>query len=132
MTNEELIKTLNLRFTSGNTTPTRDIRLTKEEYEQLLIVSDLNHSKILTCVYCGHEYPQDTPSHGNSVLTEHIKVCAKHPASKLFHALAQMVGTSEPKLLNEMIDVIYADKNASEEDKRIALIGINALLEFQT
>jgi hypothetical protein len=35
--------------------------------------------RVLTCVYCGHEYPQDTPSWGNNVLTEHIKVCPKHP-----------------------------------------------------
>jgi hypothetical protein len=35
----------------------------------------------VTCVYCGHAYPQDTPTHGAgiSVLTEHIKVCPEHP-----------------------------------------------------
>ena len=26
--------------------------------------------RILTCVYCGHEYPQNTPAHGSQVLTE--------------------------------------------------------------
>lgn len=39
-------------------------------------------SRVLTSVYCGHEYPQDTPTHGNHVLTEHIKVCASHPLRK--------------------------------------------------
>lgn len=35
--------------------------------------------RVLTCVYCGHEYPQDTPAHGDKVLTDHIAGCAKHP-----------------------------------------------------
>lgn len=42
-----------------------------------------NEKRILTCVYCGMEYPQDTPSWGNDILTEHIKVCEKHPMKKL-------------------------------------------------
>jgi len=36
-------------------------------------------SQTLTCVYCGKEYPPGSPAHGASVLTEHIKVCEKHP-----------------------------------------------------
>lgn len=36
-------------------------------------------ARVLTCVYCGHEYPQDTPAWGDQVLTEHIKGCEKHP-----------------------------------------------------
>ena len=35
--------------------------------------------RILTCVYCGQEYPQGTPAWGNQVLTDHYKVCVKHP-----------------------------------------------------
>lgn len=37
----------------------------------------------LTCVYCGHKYPNGTPSHGAQILTDHIKVCEKHPMSEL-------------------------------------------------
>ena len=33
----------------------------------------------LTCVYCGEAYPPGSPTHGASVLTEHIKTCTKHP-----------------------------------------------------
>lgn len=38
-------------------------------------------STVLTCVYCGLQYPQGTPSSGADcqVLTDHIKVCEKHP-----------------------------------------------------
>ena len=33
----------------------------------------------LTCVYCGMAYPEGTPPHGAKVLTDHIKICPKHP-----------------------------------------------------
>lgn len=36
-------------------------------------------ARVLTCVYCGHEYPQNTPAWGDAVLTEHIAQCDKHP-----------------------------------------------------
>ncbi len=37
----------------------------------------------LTCIYCGHAYPPGTPSHGAQVLTDHIRVCEKHPMRAL-------------------------------------------------
>ena len=40
-------------------------------------------TQTLTCVYCGKEYPPGTPTHGAEVLTEHIKVCEKHPMNSL-------------------------------------------------
>lgn len=43
----------------------------------------LEAGRTLTCVYCGHEYPPGSPSHGADVLTEHIKVCEKHPMRPL-------------------------------------------------
>lgn len=39
--------------------------------------------RIITCVYCGKEYPQGTPAAGSQVLTEHIKVCDEHPMRAL-------------------------------------------------
>jgi hypothetical protein len=58
--------------------------------------------RILTCVYCGHEYPQDTPAAGVQILTDHIRVCAKHPMrkaesdiKKLRSALIGLVGASD-------------------------------------
>ncbi len=53
-------------------------RLTKEQ-------------RTLTCVYCGHEYPPGSPSHGANVLTEHIKVCEKHPMREVLDALRDLV-----------------------------------------
>lgn len=46
----------------------------------------------LTCVYCGKEYPPGSPSHGASVLTEHIKVCEKHPMRALETEITRLRG----------------------------------------
>ena len=44
--------------------------------------------RIVTCVYCGHEYPDGTPTSQDEKLTEHIKVCKKHPMRELEQQLA--------------------------------------------
>ncbi len=66
-------------------------------------------TRVLTCVYCGHEYPQNTPAWNDDVLTEHIRLCPKHPmrkveadATMLRAALAGIVGASDKKELDEM------------------------------
>ena len=38
---------------------------------------------VVTCVYCGTEYPSSTPTSAAPALTEHIKACAKHPMRDL-------------------------------------------------
>jgi hypothetical protein len=65
-------------------------------------------ARILTCVYCGHEYPQGTPSWGNEILTEHIKVCEKHPMRKLEKRLARAI-----ELLKSVNDPHYGDCSGS-------------------
>lgn len=37
---------------------------------------------ILTCVYCGGEYPEGTPTWDDALLTAHIETCEKHPMKK--------------------------------------------------
>lgn len=46
---------------------------------------------ILTCVYCGQEYPQGTPPHGDKILTDHIKICKKHPINILIEKLKKKI-----------------------------------------
>lgn len=89
--------------------------------------------RILTCVYCGHEYPQDTPAHGDEVLTAHIAQCEKHPMravieqrDKLRSALAGMVGASTPEELSALEVGIRATP-ACDEDRAVALNAIHAL-----
>jgi len=66
---------------------------------------------MLTCVYCGMEYPAETPASGSEVaiLTNHIKVCEKHPMRQaeqkivmLRTALVGLVGFSDKEELEKM------------------------------
>ncbi len=46
---------------------------------------------IVTCAYCGKEYPRGTPRHGDGLLAEHIKTCEKHPMRQAESALARHI-----------------------------------------
>jgi len=85
-------------------------------------------SNTLTCVYCGMAYPEGTPPHGSKVLTDHIKVCEKHPMRKLRKALADMVGASTKEELEQM-EFVLRSMPGIEQDKVVALNAIHALLE---
>lgn len=91
---------------------------------------------VLTCVYCGHEYPSGTPSSGEgvAVLTEHIKQCEKHPLRKaeadiklLRSALSGLVGASDKAEL-EQIELGMRVLPAPEADKIAGMNAIHALL----
>jgi hypothetical protein len=84
--------------------------------------------KILTCVYCGMAYPEGTPPYGSKVLTDHIKVCEKHPMFKLRKALADLVGASTKEEL-EAMELALRSAPGPEHDKIVALNAIHALLE---
>lgn len=91
-------------------------------------------TRILTCVYCGQAYPQGTPAHGSSVLTEHIKVCPMHPMRKaesdikmLRAALVGLIGTGEKAELLSM-EAQIRTMDAPEEDMVLALNAIHAIL----
>lgn len=90
--------------------------------------------RILTCVYCGMEYPQDTPAWGSSVLTDHIMVCEKHPLRdaeekirKLTGALVGLVGASEPDSL-KAIECQIRLAPAPDSDKAAMINAIHVLL----
>jgi hypothetical protein len=91
--------------------------------------------RVLTCVYCGHEYPQDTPASGSDVLTEHIKVCEKHPMrqaeadkAKLRRALAGLVGSDDVSEL-EAMEIAVRTMPIAETDRMNSLNAIHALIE---
>lgn len=90
--------------------------------------------RILTCVYCGHEYPQDTPAHGSQVLTEHIKICKSHPMRKaeaditlLRSALAGLIGAVSEGELRQM-EVAMRMLPAPDADKAVSINAIHAML----
>jgi len=74
------------------------------------------------------EYPQDTPAWGDKILTDHIKVCEKHPMRKLRKALADLVGASTKEELESM-EVTLRLVPGIEQDKIVAINAIHALLE---
>lgn len=93
---------------------------------------------VVTCVYCGHEYPDGTPTAKAELLTAHIKTCHKHPMRQaeadvktLWDALAEVVGATDRKELQQMREFISTAKTmgidpASCNDTAIA--AIDALL----
>lgn len=90
--------------------------------------------RVMTCVYCGTEYPQDTPGWNNGVLTAHIRVCPKHPLrqaeadiSLLRKALIGLIGAETRKELEPMEAMVRA-LPAPEQDKAVSINAIHALL----
>lgn len=88
----------------------------------------------VTCVYCGHSYPDQTPTHGSEILTDHIRVCPKHPLRKaeaditlLRSALITLVGDSDPRVLN-LMKAACEPVVSSQPNAKSAIIAINALL----
>ena len=92
------------------------------------------NGRTLTCVYCGHEYPQDTPAAGSEVLTKHIKVCDHHPMRKaeadialLRSALVGLIGADSEQELRQM-EATMRLLPAPEADKAVSINAIHALL----
>lgn len=92
---------------------------------------------VLTCVYCGTEYPEGTPAHGAQILTDHIKVCEKHPMrqvesdkAKLRRALVGLIGAESRMELEQMAVVIRA-LPMPDADRINTINAINALLETE-
>lgn len=87
----------------------------------------------LTCIYCGKAYPPGTPSHGSQVLTDHIKVCEKHPLraaeaanAKLRKALVGLVGADTKEELEGMEAAIRV-LPVPDEDRMNTINAIHAL-----
>ena len=92
-------------------------------------------SNTLTCVYCGMAYPEGTPPHGAQILTDHIKICEKHPLreaeakiSKLRAALVGLIGASRKGEL-EAMEFSMRSMPAPDADKAVSINAIHALLE---
>lgn len=81
------------------------------------------------------ENSKGTPPHGSRVLTDHIKVCEKHPLRaaeativKLRSALAALVGVDGKRELEEMEAMIRMSETP-DRDKAAAINAIHTLLE---
>lgn len=88
----------------------------------------------LTCVYCGMAYPEGTPPHGAKILTDHIRVCERHPMRKaesviadLRKALAGLVGLSKKEEL-EAMEVMVRSLPVPMLDKAAMIDAIRVLI----
>lgn len=96
----------------------------------------MSENNIVTCVYCGHQYPNGTPAAKHQLLTDHIKICEKHPLRdaeikirKLKAALVGLIGAETREELDAM-EVIIRSTPAPDSDKAVAINAIDALRMF--
>lgn len=76
--------------------------------------------RIVTCVYCGHEYPDGTPTSQDEKLTEHIKVCEKHPMRGLEQQIARLNQERQRDALDGQAALDEANNRIAELEKDIA------------
>jgi uncharacterized protein len=95
----------------------------------------MSDKKLITCVYCGHKYPDQTLTSGAQILKDHIKVCEKHPMReaeekirKLRAALIGFIGESDKDGLKK-IEISFDRIPGLQKDKIAAINAIRALLE---
>lgn len=88
---------------------------------------------VVTCVYCGHQYPEGTPTHQAELLTAHIKTCQKHPLreaeirlKRLGKALADLVDARTKDELDAMEGAMRIMPGI-EADKSVGINAIHAL-----
>jgi len=84
-------------------------------------------SSVVTCVYCGHEYPDGTPASQHERLTAHIRVCDKHPMRPLESENAQLkerVKELEAEL-DQVESMLTGNRLAYEEAYMISVAAKN-------
>ena len=91
----------------------------------------------ITCVYCGHKYPKQTPASGSKLLTDHIKVCEKHPMREaeqtiklLRGVLVGLVGSDDKAELEQM-EMVVRSADIPDKDKASTINAIDAIIKTQ-
>jgi hypothetical protein len=89
-----------------------------------------NDGRVLTCVYCGQEYPQDTPAWGAQVLTDHIKVCPMHPMRQAEADIATLRKTLQQSVAERDAAQAEVRRLREENEKDVELLaGLRKELE---
>jgi hypothetical protein len=93
-------------------------------------------NRVVTCVYCGHQYPSGTPTSQNDQLTAHIKVCEKHPMREaekkiavLKNALQMLVGCDKKNELEQM-KIVICSLGAPVKDTAAMVNAIQVLIDY--
>lgn len=91
---------------------------------------------VVTCVYCGHEYDEGTPTAKHDALTKHICHCKDHPMRQLGEALCKLMRLPFPpdkKSWDEMrLGIDIMSSHTPDEDVNDALFALEALKVFMT
>lgn len=89
--------------------------------------------QVITCAYCGYQYTNETPAAKHQLLTDHIKICEKHPLraaelkiEKLKTALICLIGVETKEELDAM-EIIIHSTPGPESDKVAAINAIDTL-----
>lgn len=89
----------------------------------------------VTCVYCGHLYPEQTPTSGADILKDHIKICDKHPMREaeqtidlLRGALVGLVGSDDKAELEKM-ELIMKSTAMLDDDRENTINAIHAIVK---
>jgi hypothetical protein len=86
-----------------------------------------NDSRILTCAFCGHEYPPNTPESNNVLLAEHILKCPNHPVGLRCKELEYEIEVLKKKL--EEKELLISQPWKCEEYTRNKIA--NEIIEFE-
>lgn len=91
---------------------------------------------VVTCAYCGMEYPEGTPASQCELLTEHIKICTKHPMrnleekySRVRSALEGVVGVKTREDLLALESELLSYPSPVDYDIVMSIDAVRALLE---
>lgn len=79
--------------------------------------------KVLRCAFCGHEYPEGTPTHKAQALSDHIRVCPEHPIGKELRTIATTLERAEE--LARAVEARLADWDAQVADPKAACYQCN-------
>jgi len=86
---------------------------------------------VVTCVYCGQEYPSGTPTSKAKALTDHIKICTLHPMreaeetiSNLTNSICKIFGVYTIHELYEIRNSIKKIKNININHETETLISV--------
>jgi len=96
-------------------------------------------SPTVSCVFCGFNYPEHTPSSQHPTLVEHIKTCDKHPMrlleldyTRIRAALVSVVGSDIIEELQAMKSALHHFGNGPDgESVKTSIGAITTLIEVR-
>jgi hypothetical protein len=90
---------------------------------------------VVTCAFCGKQYPTGTPVTKHALLTEHIFQCEKHPIQEIGKVLAEFMSLSWPPNSKEIAElrsglIMMGVQMPDHEDVIKGINGLNQLEKF--